>query len=170
MYCCFTGHRPEQLVWRTNEDDARCINLKKALENIINECIENNYLDFYCGMARGVDTYAAEIIAEKKKTNKNIKLHAILPCPNQSEGWNEKEHLRYKGLLTECDTKTVISPFYTDTCMLTRNRFMVNNSDLVIAVWNGYFKGGTAYTVRYAKKQSKKIYLIRPKDSSVSVI
>ncbi len=170
MYCCFTGHRPEQLLWHTNENDERCICLKNALCDIITECIHNNYRDFYVGMARGIDTYAAEILIEKKKIYNDILLHASLPCPNQSESWCENDRLRYERLLSECDTKTIISPFYTDTCMLARNRFMVDNSDLVIAVWNGCFKGGTAYTVRYAKKKNKKIYLMRPTDCSICVM
>ncbi len=170
MYCCFTGHRPENLSWRANELDERCIELKKLLSSTIDKCLEDGYREFYCGMARGTDTYALEILIEKKEVYKDIIIHAALPCPNQYEGWCEKDKVRYERLLSMCDDKTLISPFYTDTCMLARNRFMVDNSDRVIAVWNGYFKGGTAYTVRYAKKQGKEIYLIRPKDLSLNII
>ena len=170
MYCCFTGHRPENLPWKANELDERCICLKNLLSTAIDTAIEDGYRNFYCGMARGTDTYAAEILIEKKKIHKDIMIHAALPCPNQHESWNEKDRIRYEQLLEDCDSKTLVSPFYTDSCMLARNRFMVDNSDRVIAVWNGYFRGGTAYTVRYAKNQGKEIHLIRPKDLNVSII
>lgn len=170
MYCCFTGHRPENLPWKTNELDERCIELKKLLSAAIDRCIEDGCREFYCGMARGTDTYAAEILIEKRKFHNDIILNAALPCPNQSEGWCEKDKLRYENILSQFDNKIIISPFYTDTCMLSRNRFMVDNSDRVIAVWNGYFKGGTSYTVRYAKKQGREIFLIRPKDLSFDII
>ena len=170
MYCCFTGHRPESLPWICKENSSECIKLKKVLENVIEEAISDGYTDFYCGMARGIDTYAAEIIAEKMKYNKKIHLHAALPCPNQCDSWNEADKLRYKKLLDLCTDKSLISPVYTPSCMLTRNRFMVDNSQRVIAVWNGYFRGGTAYTIRYAKSQNKELYILRPKDASLKII
>lgn len=168
MYCCFTGHRPEHIPWLRNEDNDHTIKLKRVLSETIDIAIDDGYTDFYCGMARGIDTFAAEIVLEKAKVNKSIRLHAALPCPQQSMGWTENEKKRFEYILSHATTRTVISPMYTNTCMLARNRFMVDNSQRVIAVWNGFFKGGTAYTVRYAKKENKEIYLIRPKDLSVS--
>jgi len=170
MYCCFTGHRPEHLLWIRDEESDRTKKLKEILSLVIDSAIKDGYTDFYCGMARGIDTLAAEILIKKAKANKNIRLHAALPCPEQYVGWSESEKDRFEKILSQAYTKTVISPMYTDTCMLARNRFMVDNSQRVIAVWNGFFRGGTAYTVRYAKKEKKEIYLIRPRDLSVSIL
>ena len=170
MYCCFTGHRPENLPWISNESDSRCIELKKLLYTAVEQSVADGYRDFFCGMARGIDTYAAEAVLSLAKKHPDISLHAILPCPGQSDNWNEKDRLRYNKLLERCADKILISPLYTDTCMLTRNRYMVDNSDRLIAVWNGYFRGGTAYTVRYAKKQNKEIFLIRPKDLTLDIM
>lgn len=170
MYCCFTGHRPENLPWIAKENDSRCTELKKVLYNAIEQAIVDGYRDFFCGMARGIDTYAAEAVLSLAEKYPDVALHAVLPCPEQSDSWNEKDRLRYDELILKCQSKILISPFYTDTCMLTRNRYMVDNSNRLIAVWNGCFRGGTAYTVRYAKKQSKEIYLIRPKDLTVDIM
>ena len=170
MYCCFTGHRPEMIPWIKNKESERYIKLKKILSDVIEETISDGYTDFYCGMARGIDTLAAEIIIEKITQNKNIHLHAALPCPQQHLSWTDDEKLHFKNILSYASTKTVISPIYTDTCMISRNRFMVDSSRRVIAVWNGAFRGGTAYTVRYAMKEKKEIYLIRPRDLSVSIL
>ena len=71
MYCCFTGHRPEHIPWLWNEDSDHTIKLKRVLSETIDIAINDGYTDFYCGMARGVDTFAAEIIIEKSKINKN---------------------------------------------------------------------------------------------------
>lgn len=38
---------------------------------------------------------------------------------------------------------------------------MVKESDLVIAVFNGQ-KGGTAYTVNYARKKKRNLWIIDP--------
>ncbi len=37
---------------------------------------------------------------------------------------------------------------------------MVDKSELIIAVFNGIKKGGTWYTINYAKKENKVIVLI----------
>ena len=170
MYCCFSGHRPQMLPWGDNESDCRCNELKSILCDLIDECIHDGIEEFFCGMARGIDTYAAEIILKKKMLNLSLRLHAALPCPQQPDGWSDKDRARYFSILEGCDSKTVISPMYTDACMLARNRFMVDNSERLIAVWNGSFRGGTAYTVRYAKKTGCEVYLLRPNDLSVSII
>ena len=170
MYCCFTGHRPEHLGKLAGEENERCHQLKNVLSRMIDHAIADGYTDFYCGMARGIDTFAAEILIEKISKGSNVRLHAALPCPQQQLCWNDKDKKRFENILSHASSKTIISPTYTDTCMLTRNRFMVDNCQRVIAVWNGFFRGGTAYTVRYAKKENKEIYLIRPKDLSISIL
>jgi len=47
--------------------------------------------------------------------------------------------------------------------MQKRNEYMVDNADIVIAVWDGT-KGGTCNCVRYAKKLGKDIVIINPKE------
>ncbi len=170
MYCCFTGHRPESLKIPFDENSPRFSALKNVISDIIDQAISDGYTDFYCGMARGIDMLCAALVLDKTKTNSALRLHAALPCPNQSDGWRAKDIKLFDDILSQCASKTVISPFYTPECMLARNRFMVDNSQRVIAVWNGFYRGGTAYTVRYAKKQMKEIYLIRPRDLSVTSI
>ena len=46
--------------------------------------------------------------------------------------------------------------------MQKRNEYMVDNSDYVIAVWNGK-PSGTGNTVKYAKKKNKVALLVNPK-------
>ena len=45
--------------------------------------------------------------------------------------------------------------------MQKRNEYMVDNSDYVIAVWNGKLSG-TGNTVRYATKNNKVVLLVNP--------
>ena len=45
--------------------------------------------------------------------------------------------------------------------MQKRNEYMVNNSDYVIAVWDGK-PSGTGNTVRYAESKGKTIITIKP--------
>ena len=50
---------------------------------------------------------------------------------------------------------------FKDNCMLERNDYMLNNSSLVIALYNGK-GGGTGYTVRIAKKKGLETIIIEP--------
>lgn len=65
--CAFTGHRPQNLPFRFNENDDRCIALKQKLRDCIVQLIEQEGVrHFISGMAIGVDMYAAEIVLELK--------------------------------------------------------------------------------------------------------
>ena len=51
--------------------------------------------------------------------------------------------------------------------MFQRNRWMVDHASFVIAVYNGSGKGGTAYTVDYARKTNRAVIQIDPNTLSV---
>lgn len=156
----FTGYRPEKFPF-FGEDDPMCIDLKKRLSEQIGTLINDGADEFYSGMALGLDTWAAEIVLESKKTNPQIRLIAVLPCPEQADRWMDEDKARYKAILDKCDKTLTISPHYNKECMLKRNRALVELCDVLIAVYDGK-KGGTQYTVNCAKKCGKKIILIPP--------
>lgn len=89
-----------------------------------------------------------------------ITLECAIPCPNQTLNWDVKDKLRYDSILKRADNVKLVSERYTAECMLKRNRYMVDKSELIIAVFNGIKKGGTWYTINYAKKENKVIVLI----------
>ena len=47
---------------------------------------------------------------------------------------------------------------------------MIDNSDALLAVWNGDNKGGTAYTVHYARQMGKEIVILNPATMKRTVI
>lgn len=158
--CCFTGHRPQSLPFRFNENDERCIDLKRRLKDAIIEMItQNGVTHFISGMAIGVDMYAAEIVLELKEKYPNISLEAAIPCENQSAKWAEQLRSRYNDILEKCDIRTILQHNYTVDCMHKRNKYMVDNSDWVIAVWNGK-PSGTGKTVEYAEECGKRIIIL----------
>ena len=157
----FTGHRPQSLQFRFNESDVRCQRLKILLASLIREKIENGVTHFLSGMALGVDCYAAEIVLELKKEFPSITLEAVIPCANQSSKWSEQQVTRYNKILEQCDNTTLLQQNYTPDCMAKRNRYMVDHSDCVIAVWNGK-NSGTSLTVRYAATKKLPITVLHP--------
>ncbi len=158
--CCFTGHRPKSLPWGYNETGLKCLAFKIKLKHIIEKQLDKGVTNFICGMAMGVDLIAAEMIIKLKKRYENISLEAAIPCKNQTNKWSFDYVERYKNILEYCDKVTYISESYTYDCMLKRNKYMVDNSDVVIAVWNGSSRSGTGATIRYANAKNKEVIII----------
>ena len=158
---CFTGHRPQKLPWGFNEEDKRCLNIKKELYSIIEESIKKGYKIFLSGMALGFDMICAETILELKKKYKDIKLVAALPCKNQDCKWNSVQQKRYRNLLKKADSiRCIYDDYIGPECMLERNEYMVNASSKMIALFDGK-PGGTKKTIDYAKSKGLDVVIIK---------
>ena len=161
--CAFTGHRPQSLPFGFNKTDERCVALKRILRENIIELIENeDVTHFISGMAIGVDMYAAEIVLGLKASYPGITLESAIPWESQAAKWTEEQRDRYFDIAAECDKETLLQTQYTPDCMHKRNRYMVDQADYIIAVWDG-ISSGTGKTVQYAQRQGKPIKAINPK-------
>ncbi|MBR2377580.1 MAG: DUF1273 family protein [Clostridia bacterium] len=143
----FTGHR----VLR---NDFNVDNLKEVINNLLIK----GFRTFLVGMAMGFDLKCADVLLEKKKEF-NIDVIACIPCKNQDKFFKNEEKDRYQEYLKKVDKIVCFSDEYTNGCMQIRNRYMVDNSSVLVAYLK-YFKGGALYTVNYAKKQNKEIIYI----------
>lgn len=142
--CAFTGHRV--LDSRFDEE---------LLDRVILNLIKSGTRNFYCGMALGFDMQAAEIVLRHKK-NYDVRLCACIPCEEQNKYYSEKDKRRYENILSACDEKIVFSYEYVEGCMQERDRFLVDNCDVLVCFLRKK-SGGTHYTVKYAKQQAVKI-------------
>ena len=156
MVCGFTGHRPEKLPWGIDEEDPRCRALKLLLAREIEQAADAGADVFCCGMARGCDLYFAEAVLQLRERRPELRLEAWLACPEQADRWAEAERIRWQRIADLCDKVHVVEPRYSDGCMLRRDKTMVDQSDELISVWDGSH-GGTGWTVRYARRQGKKL-------------
>ena len=150
--CCFTGHRPEKLPWGKNEEDLRCILLKAKIRDAIEVAYAEGKRHFICGMARGCDFYFAEAVLALREEKGDVTLEAAIPCAVQSASWSAPQRARWEQLVDACDVKNVLQETYTPDCMHRRNRYMVEHSSLVIAVYDGS-DGGTRRTLEYAIRE-----------------
>ncbi len=159
---CFTGHRSQKLPWGINEKDKRCIAMKVELRFEIEKAIQRGYKTFLCGMALGFDTICAETVLDLKEKYDNIKIIGALPCKTQDRNWTNKNKERYRNLLARLDgVRCLYDDYIGRECMFERNRYMVNNSSLMIALFNEV-TGGTKSTIDYAKRQGLEIVIIKP--------
>lgn len=160
--CAFTGHRPQKLPWRRDEAAPGCVALKEALAAQIAALVEDGYTEFLTGMAEGVDMWAAQIVLSLRVTNPKLRLHCILPCAEQSERWSAASREQYRTILEQADSIIFVNRVDNKNCMLERDRFLVSYASLVLAVYNGERRGGTAATVRYARKLGRELIVIDP--------
>jgi uncharacterized phage-like protein YoqJ len=100
------------------------------------------------GMAQGWDT----AIAWAALTH-GIPLTAAVPFATQSLTWPQASRKFYGELIAQADRVVILSPppaseAYMRLAMHTRNKWMVDNCDEVVALWNGT-SGGTKHCVEY---------------------
>lgn len=170
MIISITGHRPNGLPkeYGYNLNNEAWTKLKEYIEATIEECYKyatpNEELTLVTGMALGVDTVFWEVAAKLRKSNKNIKIEAAVPFVGQEKKWTHESQKQYKQMLSESDKVTIVSEGgFATYKMMARNRYMVNKSDIVIAVICKE-TGGTAQCVKYAKEHDKVVIEINPKN------
>ena len=159
--CCFTGHRPDKLPWGLNEGDPRCAALKASLARALEGLYRRGFRHFISGMAMGCDLYFAQGALELRARLPDVTVEGAVPCPTQASRWPEPLRRRWRAILDACDLETVVQQNYDRSCMLRRDRYMVDRSAAVLAVFNGT-PGGTQYTLNYAMDQGREILLLDP--------
>ena len=162
--CCFTGHRPDKLPWGEDESDLRCLRLKRAIAQAVEDAYVSGYRRFITGMARGGDLYFAEAVLTLRAAESDITLECARPCETQADSWPAEERARYQSILERCNYETLVQHSYDRFCMIRRNRYMVDHSSLLIAVYNGVPKGGTFQTLAYAMKKGLSVHTIDLED------
>jgi uncharacterized phage-like protein YoqJ len=163
LTACFTGHRPNKLGGY-NESNAIMTDVKTRLERAIDYTVDSlGITTFISGMALGVDMAAAELVLKWRDQfpRYGIRLIAAVPFEGQERMWPDTSQDRRHDVLAQADAvEYVCEPGYAAWKMQKRNAWMVDNSSLVIAVWDGT-KGGTGNCVEYARKAEHKPRIIR---------
>ncbi len=145
--CAFSGHR----ILPKNFD-------AKEVEIAVKNLIDKGFDTFLVGMAIGFDTICFNILENLRKSN-DIRLIACVPCTDQDKYFNKNQTEQYHKMLDLADEVIVLSESYFDGCMQVRNKFMVDNSSVLIAyLASGY--GGTYSTVKYAIEQNRMVQYI----------
>ena len=145
--CCVTGHRdiPSEQVGH----------IKKSLEQEVDRAISEGFTCFISGFADGVDLLFTEIVAERTAKNPTFKLIAAIPYQRRLD--TLKKSKRTKALIDLCTEIYIAADEYHPNVYAKRNRYMVERSDRIIAVYDGREKGGTVGTIRLAHSMKKEL-------------
>ncbi|MFI3312562.1 MAG: SLOG family protein [Eubacteriales bacterium] len=152
MVCGFTGHRPQRLPWGFDEADPRCVALKTRIAQEVASLATAGVTTFVCGMALGCDFYFAEAVLRLGESRPDIRLIGALPCPQQHRSWDEDSQGRYIHLCSRCYHLEMVSDHYSPHCMNWRNRWIAEQSDYMLTVFDGG-GGGTSNAVGHAQAQ-----------------
>lgn len=139
-----TGHRPEKLGGYTEE-------AFKALTEFAEDWLRRTKpAKIITGMALGWDQAVAMACVNAK-----VPFIAAVPCDGQESQWPVKSQEFYVWLLSKAEKTVYVSDKpYFDGCMQLRNKWMVDNSDALLALFNGS-AGGTKNCFDYATNCKK---------------
>jgi uncharacterized phage-like protein YoqJ len=124
---------------------------------------------FITGMAIGADQLFANAVIMLKNAGHQIRLVAAVPFEGQEGKWPAKSQGAYREIIARCDHVQIICPgAYAPQKMQIRNRWMVDNSDTTLAVWNGAKSGGTWNCLEYARERGNSILRLHPETLAIS--
>lgn len=146
--CCITGHRDIAL------DKLEYVG--QELQREIDEALRDGYRTFITGFAQGTDLLFARLVEARRKDYPDIFLEAALPYAGRIKQLTRDE----KARLNKCNGIKIISDKYHSGCFMQRNRYLVQSSSRVIAVYDGRATGGTFQTIRFARVNEKDLRII----------
>ena len=159
--CAFTGYRPAKMPFGYDESCPLAQEFKQRLKDTILMLILEGYRHFVSGGAQGMDTMAAETVLELQKEFPNITLEILIPYEGQADRWPQESKMRWQACIRNADMVTIISHEYTKNCFFLRNRYLVQQADLLLACYDGQ-EGGTKMTVEYARQIGCPVCLLPP--------
>ena len=150
MTCSFTGHRILT--------DAERLRLVPILKSTVLYLISQGVKEFHCGGAMGFDTLAATVVFDVSREHGDIRLILELPYEKQAEKWNDRDKRFYEFVKSKAHEINVHFPNPKSKedatyALLSRNRIMIDKSHYCVCFLRNEDakRGGTAYTVNYAK-------------------
>ncbi|WP_087066746.1 SLOG family protein [Intestinibacillus massiliensis] len=149
--CCFSGYRPEKIPGCDPAQAAPPAALADSLLRAVCNAAGLGYTHFVTGMSRGFDLWAAQAVLALAGTA-GLSLVCAIPFDGQDAGWPPAWRAAYDEALRHAAQVFLLAPAYAPGCYHTRNRFLVESSSRLICYFDGQ-PGGTAYTVRYAKRR-----------------
>lgn len=136
----FTGHR----------------NYNRSADTELRELLEALYADgyrrFLCGMAWGFDLAAAEAVVKLRAEHSDVQLIAVEPFADFRKLFRGEDAERYERVKAAADKVVVVGERGDRMDYILRNDYLVANASAIVAWWNGAKHGGTAYTVKQARK------------------
>jgi uncharacterized phage-like protein YoqJ len=150
MIIAGTGHRPDKI--RIGNQNGYQASVHARLVDLARAALDRHTpARVISGMALGWDTALAQAALDL-----GIPLQAYVSFEGQESRWPAAAQQRYRDLLRRADDVLIVSPGpYAVEKMQLRNERMVDDCDLLLALWNGT-PGGTRNCVLYAEEVGRR--------------
>ena len=154
MKIALTGHRPQRL-FGNNLSNTKWQAVSAWIKDVL---IRNNCTVAFSGMAKGSDLLYALAVKDLAEKGYNINLNLIFPCKGYGSNSPDKRYLMwYQQAIDAANKITYIHKEWTPTADDDRDKYMVDNCDMLIAIFDGIEAGGVFKTIEYAKSLGKPI-------------
>lgn len=148
--CCFTGHR--------DLPKGEAEQLTEKAKALILLLIQEGFTEFRVGGAVGFDMIMAELLLRLRDEKKQeIRIISVIPFPSWRAKWSSEEIRRQNMILEKSDEVIFVRQHYCQGIYMIRNRALADGAQVCIAYCNRP-KGGTSWTVRYAKQNGLRTY------------
>lgn len=143
MIVAGTGHRPPKLGGYSRP-------VFDALTSLaVTWLKENRPEKVISGMALGWDQALAFATVSLQ-----IPLIAAIPFEGQENRWWKDSKRLYQYLMERAEKVEILCPNFSAQSYQIRNEWMVDNSDLMLAMYDGETKGGTFNCLVYARSKN----------------
>lgn len=152
--CAVTGHRPEKLLFLSDETSPEFKKLMDIIQQEILSLIQNGITTFCIGMATGIDTWIGEMIVRLKNDYPELQLVGVIPFQGHDHSWSEQDKIRCEQLKKCCDVVILLAQSFEKDSYRKRNQFMIDMSSYLLAVVDLEQKrSGSCMTVNMARKK-----------------
>ena len=157
----FVGCRAEKLPFGLDEEDPRCVDFISRLRGTIENLIWQGYRHFISDGSLGAPMWAAELVLAFREQYPDLLLEMVSPYDSRLDRWPDRERQRCERLFEAADIITATGHAWTKSSLFERNRYLVNNADMLVAAYDGQ-PGGTDMVVRYARSIGIQVCRIQP--------
>ncbi|WP_296790896.1 SLOG family protein [Ruminococcus sp.] len=162
--CCFTGHRRRDLPFEGDISKQGVKNLISTVHLLCHEAYGRGIRTFITGMAEGSDIICGSVIMDlmHSEDHPGIELICALPYEDQiREIKLPKDRYIYSLLLRMASAVVVTGNADDSGRYRRRNKFMVDNSSELIAIYKEKQRGsGTLQTINMAKRNGLDMHVI----------
>lgn len=136
-----------------------CIKTKERLKNLITTLVLDGVHEFYCAVEQGIGMWAMEIILDMNSEETPLTLTLVSAWEGEADQWNANARYRlFDNILPHPSVKTFrVSNLYTDTCIQQRDKILLQRSDVLIALNDGYNLSDLGLIISKAKKRKKEV-------------
>lgn len=152
MKISLTGHRTQ---FFEQEGDGFILGVRKLLNRAYTALRPDSVITGLC--------YGFDVIGAEEAQALDIDTHGYSPFPEFGKNWSPEHKESKEKVIEKLTSYRDVCPDYKRSCFHERDQAMVDDCDIVFSLLHpDANKGGTYYTVQYAKLKGKPVYNFWP--------